>query len=369
VSYTLAGVLAVTALGLTRVIWPVIEPTLSPLFLAAVVVSSWYGGLGPGLVTTAIAVVGKTYFFAVPARSLWIEDTVTAVHLAVFVAIALLISALTGALRRAQDENAVLIAQERRARAEAEAANQAKDVFLATVSHELRTPLQAVSNWLTVLRRRVAGGDVDGVLDGIARSVAAQSRLIEDLLDASRIATGTLQLDLARVSLLPVIETAAARARAARPGFDVLLSLDLDPAAGTVLGDAARLEQVVSNLISNALKFTPSPGRIEVSLRRAGDHVRLVVTDTGCGIAADALSRVFDEFYQGRRPAPGGGLGLGLAIVRRIVELHGGTVHAQSDGPGRGSTFVVELPSADVPTPSPWRRRVRAAADVAPTSR
>ena len=369
VSYALAGGLAVAALGLTRFIWPVIEPTLSPLFLAAVVVSAWYGGLGPGMFATAVAAVGKTYFFAPPARSLWIEDTVAVVHLAVFVAIAFLISSLTGALRRTQDENAVLIAQERLARAEAEAASQAKDVFLATASHELRTPLQAVSSWLAVLRRRVSGRDVDGALDGIERSVAAQIRLIEDLLDASRIATGNLHLDLAKVALPPVIETAAARARAARPGHDVDLTLDLDPAAGTILGDAARLEQVVSNLVSNALKFTPSPGRVEVSLRRAGDHVRLVVADTGCGIPADALSRVFDPFFQGGRTVTAGeGLGLGLAIVRRIVELHSGTVHARSDGPGRGSMFVVELPAADGATPSPRRRRLRATADVRPTS-
>jgi signal transduction histidine kinase len=348
----------------------VIEPTLSPLFLAAVVVSAWYGGLGPGMFATAVAAIGKTYFFALPARSLWIEDTVVVIHLAVFVAIAFLISSLTGALRRAQDTNAVLIAQERLARAEAEAASRAKDVFLATVSHDLSTPLQAVRSWLAVLRRRVTSGDVDGALDGIERSVAAQSRLIDDLLDVSRIATGHMQLDLAKVALPPVIETAAARARAARPGHDVALTLDLDPAAGTVLGDAARLEQVVSNLVSNALKFTTSPGRVAVSLRRAGDHVRLVVTDTGCGIPADALARVFDEFFQDRRgiATASGGLGLGLAIVRRIVELHGGTVQAHSDGPGRGSTFVVELPSADGAAPPLPQRRLRTTADVGPVA-
>jgi signal transduction histidine kinase len=370
VSYALAGGLAVVALGLTRVIWPVIEPTLSPLFLAAVVVSAWYGGLGPGMFATAVAAIGKTYFFALPARSLWIEDSVVVIHLAVFVAIACLISSLTGALRRARDENAALIAQERLARAEAENANRAKDVFLATVSHDLRTPLQAVSSWLAVLRRRVSGGDVVGALDGIERSVAAQNRLIEDLLDVSRIATGTMQLDLAKMALPPVIETAAARAQAARPGHDVVLTLDLDPAAGPILGDAARLEQVVSNLVSNALKFTTAPGRVEVSLRRAGDHVRLVVTDTGCGIPAETLSRVFEEFFQDRRATAtaGGGLGLGLAIVRRIVELHGGTVQARSDGPGRGSTFVVELPSADAATPPLRRGRLRTTADVGPVA-
>jgi len=349
-SYAVAGGLALAALGLTRLIWPVIEPTSSPLFLAAVVVSAWYGGFGPGLFTTALGVLGKAYFFMMPTRSVRVEDAATALQLGLFVVIAFLISSLTGALRRAHTENVTLIAQERAARAAADAANRAKDVLLATVSHELRTPLHAISTWLQVLRRREGcTDDVADAFQAIERSVATQSRLIDDLLDVSRIVSGQLHVEMRRVELAPVVETAVATAHAAAPAQDIVLRVELDPAAGAVLGDRERLEQIVCNLVANALKFTPSRGRVDVRLRRAGDTARITVADTGCGIPENMLPHIFDEFRQGRRApgATGQGLGLGLTIVRRLVELHGGRVSARSDGPGRGAIFVVDLPAAD----------------------
>jgi signal transduction histidine kinase len=329
---------------------PAIEPTASPLLLGAVVVSAWYGGLGPGLFTTVLGVVGKAYFFMTPMGSLRIDDVATALQLGLIVVIAFLISSLTGALRRAHGENLVLIDQERSARAAADAANRAKDVLLATVSHELRTPLQAISTWLKVLRHREGvTGDFAETFRAIDRSVATQSRLIDDLLDVARIAAGTMHLELQRVELAPIVEAAVATARAAAPVQDIVLRLELDSAAGAVLGDRERLEQVVRNLVSNALKFTPSRGRVDVGLHRAGDTVRITVADTGCGIPESFLPHLFDAFRQGRRASSGTaqGLGLGLTIVRRLVELHGGRVSARSDGPGLGAIFIVELPVAD----------------------
>jgi signal transduction histidine kinase len=366
-SYTVAGGLALAALGLTRLIWPVVEPTSSPLFLAAVVVSAWYGGLGPGLLTTALGTLGKAYFFMLPTRSLRIEDAATALQLGIFVVIAFLISSLTGALRRAHSENVTLIAQERAARAAADAANRSKDVFLATVSHELRTPLHAISTWLQVLRRREGRtDDVDDALQAIERSVATQSRLIDDLLDVSRIVAGELHVETGRVELAPVVAAAVATAHAAAPAKDIDLRVELDPSAGAILGDRERLEQIVCNLVSNALKFTPPRGRVDVRLRRAGDAARITVTDTGCGIPADMLPHIFDEFRQGRRApgATGQGLGLGLTIVRRLVELHGGRVSVRSDGPGRGSMFVVDLPAADGLAPPSLPGALRASGGI-----
>lgn len=176
------------------------------------------------------------------------------------------------------------------------------------------------------------------------RSIAMQRRLIDDLLDLSRIIAGTVRLEVERVRLLDVVATAVATVEAAsarRCNVEVAAA-----AAAFVVGDAARLQQVVANLVSNAFKFTPPDGRVEVRVERVDDRARIVVTDTGRGIASDAFARVFDEFEQARAPgdAAHGGLGLGLAIVRRLVELHGGTVRATSDGPGRGAPFVVELP-------------------------
>jgi signal transduction histidine kinase len=346
-AYVVAGGATVVAVVLARLVYPVLEPTMSPLFFAAVVVTAWYGGFGPALFTTALAVVGKTYFFVSPRQSLWIDDIAAGLQLGLFVVIAFLVSSVMSALREAEAENRALAAHERAARAEAEAANRAKDLFLAKVTHELRTPLQAISTWLEVLRRRrPEDPEMAQALDALQHGVNMQRRLVADLVDIARIIGGKLPLDVEPVDLPAVLETAVKMATAARADGESRVCVLIDPSPGPVLGDRSRLEQVVANLVSNALKFTPAEGRVEVRLQRAAARARIIVEDTGCGIPDDVLPHVFDEFRQG--PGAGTsadeGLGLGLAIVRHLVELHGGTVRAESRG--AGARFIVELPLA-----------------------
>jgi signal transduction histidine kinase len=339
-------VAAGTACALTYAISPMIPPVRSPLWLAAVAVSAWYGGRAAGLVTSVVAALTKLYF-VIPPRGFRIDAIEDVLQLLVFILVAVLISTLTGALRRADAAKRALIRNEQAARAEAETANREKDVFLAKISHELRTPLQAASSWAHVLE--AARYDDKAFVDALARlhrSLSAQSHLIDDLLAASRIIGGKIRLTTEPVALAPIIEAAVGTAKAAAINPQPRVTVNLDTSMGPVLGDRARLEQVVCNLLSNALKFTPADGRIDVCLERIGDRASIVVADTGCGIPAETLPRVFDEFWQVAPAGAGavGGLGLGLAIVRQLVEMHGGTIQAASKGVGLGATFVVELP-------------------------
>ncbi len=242
------------------------------------------------------------------------------------------------------------------ARAEAEAASRAKDVFLATLSHELRTPLTAMLGWI----RMVRGGKLDApttarALEAIERNTRAQMQLIEDLLDVSRITSGKLRLDLRPVDLAAAVESAVDSVRPAAQAKRIRLDVDLTPLGGTVLGDRDRLQQVAWNLLSNAIKFTPEEGLVTVRLEPTPHRARLVVRDTGRGIDPEVLPRLFEPFRQAEEPATRrhAGLGLGLAIVRHLVELHGGTVTAASEGKGRGATFTVELPLATSASPPP----------------
>ena len=232
---------------------------------------------------------------------------------------------------------------------ERETADRAKDQFLATLSHELRTPLTAILGWTRMLRSgRLDAGTQATALSTIERNTRLQTQLIEDLLDVSRIISGKLQLDRQPVELAAVIEAAAQSLRSVADGKGVALRIVLDSASGIVDGDPHRLQQVVLNLLSNAIKFTPAGGRVDLRLECAADRARIVVQDTGLGIAVDVLPHVFDRFRQAdsSHTKQHGGLGLGLAIVRHLVALHGGIVRAESDGPGRGATFSVELPLA-----------------------
>ena len=249
--------------------------------------------------------------------------------------------------RRTEEEREGLLKRERQARREAEEANRLKDEFLATVSHELRTPLTAILGWSRMLLSGVidAAGNARA-LETIDRNARAQAQIIEDILDISRIITGKLRLDIRQVEPGAVIEAAVDAVRPAAEARNVRLQMLLDPQAGPVSGDADRLQQVVWNLLSNAVKFTPKGGRVQVKLERVNSHVEIAVSDTGQGISADFAPFVFDRFRQGdgsttRRH---GGLGLGLAIVRQLVELHGGTVTVASPGEGKGATFTVSLP-------------------------
>jgi signal transduction histidine kinase/CheY-like chemotaxis protein len=249
-------------------------------------------------------------------------------------------------VRRAFADAAALV--QRRA-AEAAEANRAKDEFLAVLSHELRTPLNAVYGWARMLQAGQLSGDrAARALDVIVRQSNAQVQLIDDLLDVSRMVSGKMRLDIRPVELKGVVEQALDAARPAAEAKDIRIQSALDPSTGPVNGDPDRLQQVVWNLLLNAVKFTPKGGRVDVRLQRVERHVEIVVSDTGQGIAPDVLPFVFDRFRQAdsssRRAHTG--LGLGLALVKHLVELHGGSVSAQSAGEGQGAKFVVRLPLA-----------------------
>jgi signal transduction histidine kinase/ActR/RegA family two-component response regulator len=243
--------------------------------------------------------------------------------------------------------NAHLLAREQRAREEAETANRLKDEFLATLSHELRTPLNAVLGWAVTLRTaQLDAATRTRALEAIERNARAQGQLIEDLLDISRIVTGKLRLDVRPVEPLAVVEAALDAVRPAAHAKSLELQAALDPRASPIYGDPDRLQQVVWNLLTNAIKFTAPGGRIEVGLARTTCHVEITVTDTGQGIAPELLPFVFDRFRQADSSSTRsqGGLGIGLALVKNLTELHGGTATAESAGAGRGATFRVRLP-------------------------
>jgi PAS domain S-box-containing protein len=257
------------------------------------------------------------------------------------------------ALARDLAQRAAVAVDNARLFREAERANRAKDEFVATLSHELRTPLGAMLGWVQMLRsRRLAGDEAERALESIERNTRLQGRLIHDLLDVSRIVAGKLTLDRRPLDLRPVIEQAVEMVRREARAKALTVDWSAEPVAHRVLGDAVRLEQVALNLLSNAVKFTPAGGRIEARLDRLAGWARLAVTDTGEGIEAGALPHVFEIFHQADSTTTRrhGGLGLGLAIVRHIVDLHGGRVEASSPGRGRGAIFTVLLPMlADAP--------------------
>ena len=244
-------------------------------------------------------------------------------------------------------ENARLYKAAENARESAESANRAKDEFLATMSHELRTPLNAILGWAMILRSNPGNeGTLRRALDTIERNARAQAQIIEDLLDVSRIVTGKMQLDVEAVDLAAVIDAVLDSTRLAADAKRIQVRRRIDHSAAIVSGDSTRLHQVVSNLVANAVKFTPAEGWIEVRLERVDGKARISVEDNGQGISPSFLPHVFERFRQadGTTTRVHGGLGLGLSIVRHLVDLHGGNVSAQSAGPGRGATFIVEIP-------------------------
>jgi PAS domain S-box-containing protein len=239
----------------------------------------------------------------------------------------------------------------RRARDKAEEATRMKDEFLATVSHELRTPLNAILGWARMLASGALSAEKTAhAINTIARNAVAQNQIIDDLLDVSRIITGQLRLDVDFVDVNQVVTSAIDVVRPAAEAKGVDVQWLLNPDAGVIKGDAGRLQQVLWNLLANAVKFTPKGGRIHVTLRRYDSLVEIEVADTGKGIAPQFLTRVFDRFAQEEagNNRKTGGLGLGLAIVKHLVELHGGVVEVHSDGAQKGSTFIVKLPLAPV---------------------
>jgi signal transduction histidine kinase len=257
------------------------------------------------------------------------------------------------------EERARLLAREQEARREADAANAMKDEFLAMLSHELRTPLTTILGWARMLRTKQIGPDMgDQALATIERNAQMQSRLIEDLLDVSRIVAGKLSLQSEPVDLETIVDAALETIRTTADTKGIQLIVNVDCSNTRVLGDPVRLEQVVVNLLSNAMKFTDRAGVVDVRVRQMGAWIELVVHDTGSGIRPEFLPYVFDRFRQDKSLSsrtPGGGLGLGLTIVRHLVERHGGSVQAASPGQGQGATFTVRLPLQPPDTATPKR--------------
>ncbi|MBW4679216.1 MAG: response regulator [Microcoleus vaginatus WJT46-NPBG5] len=271
--------------------------------------------------------------------------------------------------KQAEDERNQLLVSEQEARAAAESANRMKDEFLATLSHELRSPLNAMLGWIQLLKsRKFDEATTARAMETIERSARAQAQLVEDLLDVSRIIQGKLRLNVRPVELALVVEAALDTVRPAADAKAIQLQSLLDPAAGPVAGDSDRLQQIVWNLLSNAIKFTPKEGRVQVRLEQVNSQVEITVTDTGVGISPDFVPFVFERFRQADSSITRtySGLGLGLAIVRNLVELHGGTVRAESQGEGQGSAFIVTLPLMPVrlETTQPERIHPRAGRGV-----
>lgn len=249
--------------------------------------------------------------------------------------------------RTAERERERLFKSEKAARGEAESANRLKDEFLATVSHELRTPLNAILGWASMLNRgNLEEANVRNALEIIERNAKAQAEIIGDILDVSRIITGKMQIESEPVELAAVIQSAVDTLYPAADAKSISLTVSIDENTGLVTGDADRLQQIIWNLVSNAIKFTPAGGEIKVRLEQIDAHAEISISDTGIGISPKFLPFVFERFRQADSSTTrtDSGLGLGLAIVRHLVELHGGTVRAESEGEGKGAAFTIKLP-------------------------
>jgi len=263
-------------------------------------------------------------------------------------------------------DNAHLYREAQEARKTAEAASRVKDEFLATLSHELRTPLNAIVGWAHLLKRgQLTPDEIVGAIDTIIRNATAQGQIVEELLDVSRIVTGKLQLDLRPVEIGTVVKASVGTVTPAANAKNIRLQLIQDPAGSYVMGDPERLQQVIWNLLSNAIKFTAKHGRVRVNVQSVDSSVEITVVDTGLGIDAEFLPLIFKRFTQrdSSSTRSARGLGVGLAITRQLVELHGGSIEAESPGTGQGSTFTVRLPRSPV-TATTSNERVYSQADV-----
>jgi signal transduction histidine kinase/ActR/RegA family two-component response regulator len=346
-----------------------VEPYM-PFVMAIMVVAS-YGGLKPGLLATALSAVAGVYFFVAPVFSLWIETVSEGVAAVLFVIAGVTISwmceALHSARRRLEVKRGQLEQEvKERQRAEAAAregearlkeADRHKDEFLAMLAHELRNPLAPIRNAVEVLRLRgPRGPDLLWGRDVIERQVDCLTRLIDDLLDMSRISRGKIGLRKRRVGLAEIITGAIESSRPLIDRHGHELSVVLPPEPVPLEADAVRLAQVFMNLLNNAAKYTGQGGHIRLTAERRGGDVVVSVKDDGIGIPPDELPRLFEMFFQVERSSERseGGLGIGLSLVQRLVEMHGGTVEARSEGPGKGSEFLVRLPvTLDKPAPPP----------------
>jgi PAS domain S-box-containing protein len=250
--------------------------------------------------------------------------------------------------KEAAHERERLLKQARDARDEAERQSRLKDEFLATLSHELRTPMNAILGWLAILETGKPIRDVFSALDVIRRNADVQARLIDDLLDMNRLISGTMQLEMRPIDVGALLQTTIQGLRPAAEAKNLQVIASIDSGFGELLGDARRLQQVLWNLVHNAIKFTSAGGRVEIRVQQADGHVQIVVHDNGRGISPEFLPHVFERFRQedATPTRVASGLGLGLSIAKQLVELHGGTIEAGSAGLGGGSTFVVTIPNA-----------------------
>jgi signal transduction histidine kinase len=310
-------------------------------FIFAVLITAFFTGLGPSLAATVLAVIAANYFdYFVDGQVRIDADDI--VQLAIFLAIAISVSFLTTRRRRAERSL-------ERANAELRELDRAKDQFIAMLSHELRAPMAVILGWAGVLRREQDGEVTATAAAAIESSAKAQARLIDDLLDMSRLTLGKMHLEVAPVDVAAIATQAIETIRPQANEKHVALKLAIPPEPCTVIGDALRLNQICWNLLANAVKFTPEGGHVALSVSRDDGKVLVLVSDDGDGIAEDIQPFVFEPLRQARNAAKGG-LGLGLAIVKQLVTMHRGSVAVESDGAGKGSRFTVELPLASLPS-------------------
>ncbi len=310
------------------------------LFGIAVLATAWFAGTGPAIAATVLAAAFGT-------QATHSSEFATGMHLALFLVQGLVLTAMVAELRRARRDAEERAHEARQAQQVGESANRLKDEFLATISHELRTPLNAVLGWVHLLRT----GKLDQAtaargLESIDRNVRLQAQLTSDLLDVSKALTGKLQLESRPALLDEAAREALASVTPAARAKGVRIEAALPHGGVAVQGDAARLRQIAWQLLANAIKFTPRDGVVELTVDAFGQDARLIVRDSGSGIAAEFLPRIFDRFTQAD-PSPSrsaGGLGVGLALVRELVELHGGEIEATNRADGRGAIFIVRFP-------------------------
>jgi signal transduction histidine kinase len=311
------------------------------LFFVPVMFSAWHGGLGPGLLATGFAAGVIAYGFAAGTGALRTPTLGQMTGVALFIAEGCLVTYLT--------ERACQATESGRLYREAQEANRLRDAFLDTVSHELRAPLSTIVGWTQVLRKAAADRETTvKALESIERNVRVQTRLIDDLLDLSRMLSGRLGLEIRAVELAPLVTAIAETVRSAAVAKAIRLDITLDPSAGPIAGDPARLQQIVSTLVSNAVRITPARGSVRLRLQGRGQAVEIAVSDTGPGTAPELLPNLFELFRRTDGPwtRQRGDLGLGLAIARHLTELHGGTLRVESAGVGWGATFTLSFPVA-----------------------
>jgi signal transduction histidine kinase len=347
---------AALAVALALLVRMLLRPALgnaSPflLFTPAVAVAAFYGGVIPAALATVLSTGLGSRFFLTGVGEPIVEKWDRVI---LFIVVATVMTASSTLLRRSRHQLAASLLREQKARAMAEAADRTKDDFLALISHELQTPMSVVLGWIAAIReRRLKPEAVDHALEAIERNARVLSRLVDDVLDRSRIATGTLRLDPQTISLSTLLSAAVDQMRGKIESAGLHLELRAPDNDTVIVGDSIRLQQVFTNLLSNAVKFTPKGGRISVALMVTEREARVTVADSGSGITPDVLPFVFDAFRQGHDTLQQSwhGLGLGLSIARCLVERHEGTIAVASDGPGRGSAFTVTLPLAKQPGP------------------